>query len=171
MSQNSKRILAIDPSPRGFGFAVLEGPSQLLDWGVKSANPEDKNVASMKQLELLVALYKPDVLVIEDATDEGSLRRDRVQQLLHQVAELGFEHELKTVQIPRLSVREVFARFGAMTKYQIAEVIAQRLPELGPKLPPPRKPWMAEDARMSIFDAVSFGLTFFHLREKRRLAA
>ena len=28
------RTLAVDPSPRGFGFAVLEGPTHLLDWGV-----------------------------------------------------------------------------------------------------------------------------------------
>ena len=25
-------VLAIDPSTRGFGFAVFEGPNQLIDW-------------------------------------------------------------------------------------------------------------------------------------------
>lgn len=29
-----KRVLAIDPNSRGFGFAVLEGPDRLIDWGV-----------------------------------------------------------------------------------------------------------------------------------------
>lgn len=28
------RILAIDPTPRGFAFAVLEGTELLVDWGV-----------------------------------------------------------------------------------------------------------------------------------------
>ena len=28
------RILAIAPSTRGFGFAVLEGQDTLVDWGV-----------------------------------------------------------------------------------------------------------------------------------------
>ena len=28
------RVLAIDPSTRGFGFAVLEGLEKLVDWGV-----------------------------------------------------------------------------------------------------------------------------------------
>jgi len=31
------------------------------------------------------------------------------------------------------------------------------------RLPRFRKPWMSEDYRMSIFDAVGFGLTFFAL--------
>jgi len=35
----------------------------------------------------------------------------------------------------------------------------QRFPELAPRLPRFRKPWMSEDYRMSIFDAVAFGLT------------
>jgi len=168
MNTKTMRILAIDPSPRGFGFVVMEAPERLLDWGVKEANLENKNAASVKRLELLLALYKPDVLVIEDISDVGSLRRERVQQLLQRIAEFGFEHELKTVRIPRLMVGQVFARSGAMTKYQIAEVICRRLPELAPKLPPQRKLWMAEDARMSIFDATAFALTFFHLRDKHR---
>ena len=36
------RVLAIDPSTRGFGFAVLEGPNRLIDWGVKETKTEQK---------------------------------------------------------------------------------------------------------------------------------
>lgn len=32
-----KRILAIDPTTRGFGFGILEAPERLIDWGVKEA--------------------------------------------------------------------------------------------------------------------------------------
>jgi len=35
------RVLAIDPSTRGFGFAVLEGPSRLIDWGVKETRSKN----------------------------------------------------------------------------------------------------------------------------------
>jgi hypothetical protein len=34
-------------------------------------------------------------------------------------------------------------------------------PELAPRLSRFRKPWMSEDYRMSIFDAVALALTFF----------
>ena len=46
-------------------------------------------------------------------------------------------------------------------KQEIAIAIAERFPELAPRLPRFRKPWMSEDYRMSIFDAVALALTFF----------
>jgi hypothetical protein len=47
------------------------------------------------------------------------------------------------------------------TKHQIAVVIAGKFPELAPRLPPVRKPWMTEDARMAIFDAVALALAHY----------
>ena len=35
--------------------------------------------------------------------------------------------------------------------------MANHFPELAPRLPRFRKPWMSEDYRMSIFDAIAFG--------------
>ncbi len=38
------------------------------------------------------------------------------------------------------------------------------------KLPPPRKPWMTEDCRMSIFDALALAQTsFFPKRQRSRI--
>src|SRR5207249_4646813 len=36
LNWDEKRILAIDLRSRSFGFAVFEGPTRLLDWGVRS---------------------------------------------------------------------------------------------------------------------------------------
>jgi hypothetical protein len=60
-------------------------------------------------------------------------------------------------------VRQLFGELGAVNKYRMACVIADRFPELASRLPPERKPWMAEDARMGIFDAASFALTVLRL--------
>jgi hypothetical protein len=46
-------------------------------------------------------------------------------------------------------------------KDQMARFLAQRFPELVRYVPPERKPWMSEDERMAIFDAVSFALGLF----------
>ena len=43
----------------------------------------------------------------------------------------------------------------------MAELIAQRIPAFERYVPPPRKPWMSEDARMGLFDAAGLGLVFF----------
>jgi hypothetical protein len=52
------RILAIAPSTRGFGFAVLEGEASLVDWGVKTAKG-DKNKQSLAKVEKLAYLSCP----------------------------------------------------------------------------------------------------------------
>ena len=41
------RVLAIDPSTRGFGYAVLEGPNRLIDWAVKETKV-DKTRMTLK---------------------------------------------------------------------------------------------------------------------------
>jgi len=53
---------------------------------------------------------------------------------------------------------------GAPNKQEIAGAIAKRFPELAPRLPRFRKPWMSEDYRMSIFDAVGLAITFFQAK-------
>jgi hypothetical protein len=52
-------------------------------------------------------------------------------------------------------IRRHFNRFNAGTKYQIAQVVAETFPDLAWKLPPKRRAWQHEAARMSIFDAAA----------------
>jgi hypothetical protein len=46
-------------------------------------------------------------------------------------------------------------------KHTIAAVLAERLPELAPKLPTVHKIWMSENYRMSVFDAAALGVAYF----------
>jgi hypothetical protein len=56
---------------------------------------------------------------------------------------------------------KTFITDGQGTKHLLAEIMAKRFPaQLGLQLPPKRKPWMSEDSRMSIFDAVALALVF-----------
>ena len=48
-----------------------------------------------------------------------------------------------------------------MNKHKIATEIASRFPALAPSLSAKRKNYQKEDYRMSMFDAVSFAITFF----------
>lgn len=160
-SRGTRRVMAIDPTSRGFGFVVLEGPDRLVDWAVVEIrkNKEDKCLQRMVDL---IARYRPDVLALEDPKGRGSRRCSRVQKLLGRVERLADEGAILTRRFSRSKVRRAFSDSGAKTKYEIAVAIAKRFPELAPRLPRFRKPWMTEDDRMSIFDAASFALTFFH---------
>jgi Holliday junction resolvasome RuvABC endonuclease subunit len=152
------RILAIAPSTRGFGFAVLEGEVSLVDWGVKTVKG-DKNVQSLAKVKELIAHYQPGVLVLEDASAKGSRRSPRIRKLSRQIIKMAVTRKVSVKLFSRDQVMKTFITDGQGTKHALAEIIAKRFPEeLGSRLPPKRKPWMSEDSRMNIFDAVALVL-------------
>jgi Holliday junction resolvasome RuvABC endonuclease subunit len=161
------RVLAVDPSPRGFGYAVLEGPDRLIDWGVKETKT-DKNKRSLKLIADLIEQYEPSVLVLEDYAGKGSRRCRRVVELIGEISSLALQRKVRVKRFSRAEIKQTFAESGATTKYEIAIIIAKRFPELTPRLPRFRKPWMSEDYRMSIFDAVGLALAFISEKQKGR---
>lgn len=154
-----KRVLAVDPFSRGVGFAVLEGPDALIDWGLKTTGRAD-NGKAVRAIEALIDRFQPDILALEDWDSAGSRRCGRVQELLDRIA----ASERKRIRVHLVSRRH-FRDIGPLphmsTKYGRACFLAERFPELHPFLPRLRKPWMSEDDRMAIFDAVGFALACF----------
>src|SRR5215813_10843103 len=101
--RNDKRALAIDPSTRGFGFAILEGPNRLIDWGVKETKI-DKKRGSLKFIEELIERYQPSVLVVEDYAGKGSRRCGRVRELINDISKLAANRKVKVRSVSRLKV-------------------------------------------------------------------
>lgn len=160
------RVLALDPFARGFGFVVLEGPENLIDWGMKEAR-KNKTARSLEQTAALIEHYQPDVVVVENVTNKSCRRRSRVQELIQEILALAASRQVRVSSVSRQAVKTAFAHAGVQTKDAIADVVAQRLPELARRRPPLRKSWMSEDERMSIFDAAAFTLAFFHFENNR----
>jgi hypothetical protein len=161
-------VLSVFPSTRGFGYAVLEGPRSLVDWGVKSALCPHKNAEVLRKVRELFHFYHPNVVVLEDCEGYGSRRAKRIRTLINLVHAHAVEEGTSTACFSRPEVR---ACFRLETKRQIAEAIAREFPELEPRLPPVRKIWMSEDRRMGIFDAISLAVTFFHSKSRAKQAA
>lgn len=160
-SRNRQRVLAIDPTSKGFGFAVLEGPDALIDWGVRHAGA-DRNRKSLARAEALIGQYRPDVLVVEHTGAKGSRRRPRVRRLVKSLAALARRRHLRSRRIPRRGVKRCFAE--TVNKHQIAVALTERFPELAPHLPRERtrrEAGNSEDERMSYFDAVAFAVASF----------
>lgn len=168
---NTKRVLAIDPSPKGFGFVVLEGAENLIDWGVKSAGKggKEKNAASLRRVADLIERSQPDVVVVEDPRAKGCRRRPRVRELLDCVLELARERRVKARRFSIAAVRSAFLGERAGTKHDIATIIASRFPALGLRLPPRRvKCYDSEAMSMRMFDAAALALTYFDDLARRR---
>ena len=112
-----------------------------------------------KLIDELVNDYQPYAIVVEDYAGKGSRGCERVTELIDEIHELAVKRKVKFKSFSRPEVKDGFAESGATTKQEIAVGITKRFPELTPHLPRFRKPWMSEDYRMSIFDAVGLALT------------
>jgi Holliday junction resolvasome RuvABC endonuclease subunit len=154
------RVLSIDPHPRGFGYAVFEGPATLVDWGTKDIR-QDKERVALHKIEELVRRYRPTGVVVEDCAHRKSRRNTRVRQLTERILAATREFGVGGRSLSLAAIHRAFAGAGAGTKYGIATALVRTFPELLVRLPPKRKPWQSEDSRMSIFDAVALGLTYF----------
>lgn len=161
----SHRMLAIAPSSRGFGFAVMESEGVLIDWGVKSVSGS-KNAQSVDQIGSLITQYEPTQVVFEDLLSPGVRRAPRIHALIGDIAELAVQKGVKIKRIKRQHVRRSLFQKGKATKQTIAEELGRRYPnELGFSVPGKRKPWMSQDYRMDMFDAVALAECF--VKQKR----
>ena len=163
---NPKRVLAINPTCRGFGYAVLELPAMLVDWGIVSARL-DKERKTLGKVATLIARYRPEVLVLENCDAVSSRRCRRIGDLLHLIKELAVGKDVRTSSVAQPQVRKCFAAFGASTRHQIARTVAEQLPELSRHVPRYRKPWMSEDHRMSFFGAAALALAYYEACSQR----
>lgn len=164
-SLHKSRVLVLDPFTKGFGFVVLEGTDKLVDWGLKYVPVEDKNGHCLKQVERLLRIYRPDILILEDCSVKTCRRRSRARRLIEDIAALATQQRVKTRHVSMERVRRTFEKSGT-TKHQIAMEIASGFTEFASYIPHilPRKIWMAEDDRMSIFDAAAMALSYYRRR-------
>jgi hypothetical protein len=154
-------VLAVYPFSRGFAFVFFEGPDSPFEWGLRDILEKHRNTKTLESIKKLIDRYRPEVLVIEDASESGSRRSSRIRKLYRMLVHFA---EAEYVEVYRCSKKEVktcFASAGAGTKYEIAKAIATRIPAFAHRIPRFRKPWTSEDPRQSLFDAAALGLTYF----------
>lgn len=161
-------VLAIHFQPGGFAFVLFEGRLAPVDWGVYGARGVDKNALCLNRIESLLTLHTPDVLVLQDMSDNGTRRAGRIRELNDDAAELADQHGLLVRTYSRAQIIVCFEEFGAVTKYGIAEALAKHIPALSLFLPPARKRWMSENPRMGIFDAAALAWIFFQAIDNNR---
>jgi hypothetical protein len=162
MSRRRNLIFAIHLQTRGFAYVLFDESRIPIDWGVYDARGADKNARCLIRINSLLELHTPDVLVLQDMSEHGTRRARRIRELNRRAAELADQRGVRVKMYSRAQVIEYFAELGAVTKHKIAEAIAKHIPALSLYVPPARKPWMSENARMGIFDAAALAWMFFH---------
>jgi Holliday junction resolvasome RuvABC endonuclease subunit len=156
MTSIPEKIIAFDVRACRFGFAVFEGPDELLDWGVKSFRRgiNAVKVPASQKVATLLSEFRPHVIVVEKLPPREN------SWLMGTIMKLARKQHVPVRAISRTAVRKRFLGQG-QSKHNIAMVLSDRFPELTDRIPPKRKAWQSEDYRMSIFDAAALGLTHF----------
>lgn len=152
------RVLAIDPSPPGFGYAVLEGDARLVDWGLAHVTGANKNAKSVGRCADLLRLYRPQVLAVEDCASQACRRRDRARVLIHEFTVVAQRLAVETTVVTWHQIRCALDVGPQANKEAIMARLARAFPELADRKPPHRRPWMSEDPRTSIFDAAGLAV-------------
>ena len=162
MIQNKNvRILTIAPLSRGLGYAVMERLDRLVACGNK-AILRDKNATALIWVNRLIQLYQPDVLVLPDVQATDTRRAARIKTLHRKIVAWAEKKRLKLRLVSVTQVRHRLLGAAKGTKFAVAQTLAAKYPvELGMRLPPKRRPWMSEDPRMDIFDAVGLAVAFW----------
>lgn len=167
-----RRILAINPVSRGFGFVVFEEPHHLLDWGVVRCRKRAKTKTgwSFARSECLqkigrhLSRYQPTLVIMEDCGDPSSRRCHDVRRFLDSILNFTVSKKVPVRTFSPEDVHRAFQGYHATNKEQMAHIIARYFPELMP-LPKHRGIYIGEDARMSLFSAMALIFTLLHTEE------
>lgn len=158
---NYIRILALDLRSRKFGFAVLEGPRRLLDWGIKGYRTHrDLAHVVQKRISPILTLFSPDAVILEmdSYAKNGEPRR---QIILSAIQAEVLRRSINLVFVRRDEVQDLLGKTERATKQKVAAYIVLLFPELTWKLPQERKPWQSEHYNMAVFDAISLALAYW----------
>jgi len=150
------RVAAIHPGHGGFGFVVMEGPRQAVDWGIKTY-PLNETERMLRRVEKLLNHYRPDLILLARQT---ARRASRIQSFYLKIRLVACKHEVETRTISRRQMDAAFSCYGR-TKQERALAVVQKLPQLAHWFPRKRRLWGGEDHRMKIFEAAFLGLTFY----------
>lgn len=154
-----RRILAISPYYRGFGFVVVGTDRRLIGYGMKRSGRTDKRERFIQQVTQLMQYYQPTAIVVEDWTAPECRRARWICELLQELRELATHEQIPLQRFSRSEVKAtIVPHRKRVTKHQVARVLVSLYPELAHKQPPVRKPWMGEDTRMSLFDALALAV-------------
>lgn len=156
MKRRSLRLLAIDLTAKGFGFALLDKRLGLLDWGFCSLSAKD-DVTFIARVSARIDKGRPTALVLENFTPiRGRETAVRRQGLVITLAE---ERKIGLCQVSQKIAKDIL---GPGTKTITARNLAERFPELRHRMPRERTRWSTEDERMHIFDALSLAVVVLH---------
>jgi len=159
MSNNNKKVLAIDPGTGEMGIAFLD-KGKLIYHGVKSIKREKSPHETLKEgrrtILRLIKDFKPQVLVVEKAFFANNRNAALLNIFFDEIMAIGRRKKLKVLSFAPSTVKKQICGNGRATKREVARVIVSKFPELKVYLTQDRA-WK-ERYHQNMFDAVALGM-------------
>lgn len=154
-------IAGIYPFAEGFGYALAEWNSTLIDYGIIQIRPVS-NTKCLKRIRTILEQTRPDILVLRDESAKGFRGSKRTEALLTDIRRIAQNAGVGVVNYSRKDIRLAFSEYDVFTKRGIAQKICQWLPTLEEYYPPKKKDWKSEHINIGLFDAMSLIYTYLH---------
>lgn len=161
-SPRSGLVLAVFPSSRGFGWVLFEGPMALVNWGIASVKT-NRSAWCMTRFGRLLDMYRPEAVVLEANEGPKATVPGRVGILLQDMKGFAASRAIDVHAYSRAEVAATLVADESANRSDVARVVADLLPILRDRLPPPRRKWQAIDERRCLFDAAALGITHYRL--------
>ncbi len=160
LQEKSKIVFAIYPNAQGFGYVYMNGPRQLLDYGIVRINPIC-NFRILDKIKKSLDYFRPSVVALLDPDAKSSRTGFRIRSLIAKITEFANQENLQVAHISRDQIRDVFENFGVITKFEISQWLLTEFKELDSRRPRERKLWTSEDRNMGVFDALSLAMSWY----------
>jgi hypothetical protein len=157
------RILAVEIRADRLGYAVLETPTQLRDFG---AVWFDSNRAARSRVAHLIHFSQPSVLVLRGGTARYP-RNMRKRKALARIA----RDEARKIAIPSARVSELefssfFGQYACRDKYDVAAVLVGQFTDLAWRLQSRPKFYDPEPRPILYFDSIALGVVYLERTNK-----
>jgi hypothetical protein len=73
--------LSVHLNTRGFAFVLFESPLFPFDWGTPEVRGTRKHERCLEKIAAIIDQYEPEGLILQDMSDEGTHRAQRIVKL------------------------------------------------------------------------------------------
>lgn len=143
------RILGIASTIRGFAYAITEDPMCLVSSGTRGTPASGERLT--KAIDTLLLRARPLFIAFEQSSGK---KRDRGRLFAEALVSCCEARKIMILTVGHEKLRGLTA-LARPNKWDIANVIVLRFPEIAHKLPGKRKPWQSEDDRIGMFMALA----------------
>ncbi len=160
MTNNHKKVLAIDPGTREIGIAFLEGDTIVyheVKMIPKKKKPQETLREGKKIVLRLINDFRPQILAVEKTYFANNRKAATLNAFVAWIRMIGKRKGLSVVSYASNTVRKYVCGNGRASKEEVARAIIARYPELKVYVTQDRK-WKAS-YHHNMFDAVALGMT------------